>query len=117
MNEKALGLLGLMKRAGKIAPGEVNSEDAARKGKTRLILLASDASANAEHKAGNLSATHNIPLYKTNFTKYDLAYSLGTGLCSIVSICDGGFAEGFIKKLEDIDEAQRTEILGRIRKP
>ena len=46
-----LGLLGLMRRAGAISPGEDQAAEAVRAGKGKLLLLASDVSDNARRKA------------------------------------------------------------------
>ena len=43
MREKALKLLGLMRRANAIQPGEDRAGEAVQAGKARLLLLASDA--------------------------------------------------------------------------
>ena len=44
MSERLLNMLGLMRKAGAIAIGEVNTGGACRGGKAKLLLLASDAS-------------------------------------------------------------------------
>ena len=43
MDDKAMGLLGLMRRAGAIQIGEDNTGETVRAGRARLLLLAADA--------------------------------------------------------------------------
>ena len=54
MEDKALGLLGLMRRAGHRASART-TRDAVKAGKARLLLLSADAADNARRKAENLS--------------------------------------------------------------
>ena len=51
MREKALKLLGLMRRANAIQPGEDRAGEAVQAGKAKLLLLASDAADNARRRA------------------------------------------------------------------
>ena len=51
MQSELLRFLGLMRRAGKLSVGEEGTGQAARAGKAKLILLASDASPNACDRA------------------------------------------------------------------
>ena len=50
---KFYSLLGLCKRAGKLAAGEVAAEQAVRKKTAYLLILAEDASANTKKKFRN----------------------------------------------------------------
>ena len=47
MDDRAIGLIGLMRRAGAIEIGEDNSGSAVSAGKAKLLLTAADASENA----------------------------------------------------------------------
>ena len=55
MRPEALGFLGLMRRAGKLSAGEEGVRQSVRAGKAKLILLASDASPNAQKRAEDFS--------------------------------------------------------------
>ena len=59
MRPEDLGFLGLMRRAGKLSAGEEGVRQSVRAGKAKLILLASDASPNAQKRAEDFSA-HEI---------------------------------------------------------
>ena len=51
MREKALNLLGLMRKANAVQIGETDAGAAARAGSAKLLILASDASDNAKSRA------------------------------------------------------------------
>lgn len=103
MKDKALNLLGMMRRANAIAPGEDNTCEAVRAGKAKLLLLAADASANACHRAENLTVGHNAELVKLPFTKEEISSHVGTGGCSMAAVTDLGFACALMKLLTAID--------------
>ena len=62
MRPEDLGFLGLMRRAGKLSAGEEGVRQSVRAGKAKLILLASDASPNAQKRAEGFSAHARVPL-------------------------------------------------------
>ena len=61
MADKALGLLGLMRRASAIEIGVDNASDALRAGRAKLLLLSCDAADNARRKLEHLSVGRRIP--------------------------------------------------------
>ena len=77
MEDKALGLLGLMRRAGAIAIGMDNTADAVRAGKARLLLLSRDAADHARRKAENLSNGRSVLTVELPYSREELADSLG----------------------------------------
>ena len=95
MREKMLGLLGLMRRAGAISPGEDQAAEAVRAGKGKLLLLASDVSDNARRKAENLAAGRSVEPVPLPFDRETLGAALGLGSCSVAAVTDLGFAEAF----------------------
>ena len=64
MQTEMLRFLGLMRRAGKLAVGETGTGQSAREGKAALILLASDASENAEDRARGFAHRAQVPLIR-----------------------------------------------------
>ncbi|MGI5976383.1 MAG: L7Ae/L30e/S12e/Gadd45 family ribosomal protein [Candidatus Limivicinus sp.] len=99
MNEKLLNMLGLMRRACAIEIGESAAGSACREGKTKILLLASDASDNARRRAEGFGAGHNLVILRLPFPKEELSAHLGLGGCSMAAITDIGFANAFIKSL------------------
>lgn len=101
MSSNALGYLGLAKKAGSLAVGETNSGAAVRAGKGRVLLLASDASPNAKHRAEGFVNGTQTPLVVLPFTKGDLSEATGTGGCSMVAFTDVGLASVFMAALAE----------------
>lgn len=56
MTDKALSMIGLATKAGKIASGEFAVESAVRKGKAVLVIIASDASDNTKKSFNDMGA-------------------------------------------------------------
>ncbi len=99
MNDKPLSLLGLMRRANAIAVGEVNTGSAARSGKAKLLLLASDASENARRRAGGFAAGRGLTLLELPYTKEEFSSAVGTAGGSMAAITDRGFAAALLNAL------------------
>ena len=98
MTPDELRFLGLMRRAGKLEIGEAGVKKAAAARKAKCILLASDASANAEKRAMAFAAAAGAPLKRLNGTKTELSDALGSSAAAIYAICDEGFYRAFEKK-------------------
>ncbi len=101
MREKALKLLGLMRRANAIAIGEDNTGAAAQSGRTRLLLLAADASDNARRRAEAFANGRRFPVIPLPFDKDELSAHLGVGGCSMAAVTDMGFADALMRQLAE----------------
>ena len=84
MTDKALSMIGLATKAGKIASGEFAVESAVRKGKACLVIIASDASDNT----------------KKSFNDMGAYYHTGRGYRASLAVLDAGFGKS-IRKLID----------------
>ena len=60
MTDKALSMIGLATKAGKIASGEFAVESAVRKGKACLVIIASDASDNTKKSFNDMGAYYHV---------------------------------------------------------
>lgn len=109
-NENTLHFIGLMKKAGAIAIGAELGYDAARTGKARLLLIASDAAKNTVDGARNAQGERDCPLKKLPFTKQELGMALGQKECAALAVCDTGFARALCQKLGYSEE---EEVLTR----
>ena len=94
----ALSFLGLAMKAGKVELGEEYIAMAARAGKARVILTASDAGDSAVTRAQNASAAH-CPVAALPYDKEALGAALGKGPVSVAAVTDISFASAFIDKL------------------
>ena len=111
--DRALGLLGLMRRAGKLELGEMNVGAAVRERRAKLLLLAPDAGANARDRAESFSAGHRVPLVELPFTKDTLSAALGKANTVMAAVTDAGFAKALEKCLDGNDPAVRQPRSGK----
>ena len=110
MTEKIFGMLGLMRRASAIVPGEDKAAEAVRAGKGKLLLLAEDVADNARRKAENFSAGRSVALVPLPFDRAALGDALGLGSCSVAAVTDLGFANALMKELAARDPEKYRSI-------
>lgn len=103
MREKALNLLGLMRRANAIQLGETNTGAAVRAGKAKLLLLACDASDNARRRAEGFVFGRNTVSVTLPFTKAEISSHVGVSGCSMAAVTDIGFANALMKTLASLE--------------
>ena len=108
MEDKVLGLLGLMRRAGAIAIGLDNTADAVRAGKARLILLAADAGPSSARRAASFAESGACLLLTIPADKDRLGRALGRTSVAMAAVTDIGFAEAVVQKLAVVDERYRS---------
>ena len=84
--------------------GETDTGAAVRAQTAKLVVLASDASDNAQSRAKGFVYERNIPLITLPFTKMEISEHVGKSGCSMAAICDLGFADAFMKLLKELDE-------------
>jgi ribosomal protein L7Ae-like RNA K-turn-binding protein len=99
--DKALNLIGLMRKANKISVTEQKCREDIRFGRSKLVLIASDCSEKAGEKIRSLAESYNIRCAEVCYTKSEMASAAGTGLCSVISINDNGFAEAWLSKYDN----------------
>ena len=85
--KKALGLLGLAKRAGRVSSGESACKEAIRFGSSYLILLAKDASANTKKNITDSCSFYNVPNAEIG-DKETLGGAIGNFYNAVVSVND-----------------------------
>ncbi len=101
---KIYSLLGLCKKAGKLAGGEAAAEQAVRDGSARLLIVAEDASANTKKKFHNSAAYYHIPIVEAG-EKTQLGRAIGQEIRAVLAVTE----EGFAKKLEALCAEERKE--------
>ena len=105
---KFLSLLGLCKRAGKLAAGEVAAEQAVRGKNAYLLILSEDASKNTKKKFRNSAAYYELPLAEIG-TKEELGRAIGADMRSVIAVTEEGFAKK-LKQLADDNIENRTKV-------
>ena len=108
-HDKALGLLSLARKAGRIEVGEAPVGVAVRAGKAKLVLVAQDASDHTLRKTRNLVAGTKHPLLKVPYDKDTLGNTVGYSAISVCALTDSALALNFAKALAP--EAQDTELI------
>lgn len=91
-NQAALQLLGLAARARKIVSGEELVIKEVRNGNAKIVLLASDAAANASKKLTDKCKYYNVELHVFG-DRYDLGHATGKEARVALAITDSGFAK------------------------
>ena len=114
MSERLLNMLGLMRKAGAIAIGEVNTVGACRAGKAKVLLLAADASDNARSRAEGFTRGRSTVTVRLPFTKEDISAHVGVNGCSMAAVTDIGFADAVAKKLAALDPEKFTGAAERM---
>ncbi len=97
MNDRLLSLLGICRKAGKMAIGFDPAVDCIETDKTKLVLAASDISANTAKKLKAVAETKGVDFIYIKRTKEELSFGLGK-TCALVAITDSGFE----KKLREL---------------
>ena len=99
MEDKALGLLGLMRRAGAIVLGEDSSAETVKAGKAKLLLFSADISESARRKAEGFSHGRSVLLVPLHYSREELGAAIGVKSCAMVALTDMGFSNALMKEL------------------
>ena len=99
--DRNLLILGLAKKAGLLAIGDDAVGTAARKGHTKLIISAEDASERAYRNARIYADSCGAICMAVPFTKFELGSITGRGAPATVAFLDTGLAVTFIKGLAE----------------
>ena len=101
-HDRILSLLGLAKKAGRIASGGFLSEEAVKSQKAQLVIVSDDASENTAKKFRDMCAFRNIPC-RAYADMETLGRSIGCEDRSVLAVTDRGFAQSILKLLEDCE--------------
>ena len=104
--DRSLALLGMAKKAGRLAVGSQAVANAARRGEAKLIITASDASEASVRRAKSNAESGEVKYLAVPFTMFELGRTAGRGSPGTIAFLDKGLADGFSKK---IAEAQNTK--------
>lgn len=96
---KALSLVGIAKKAGRISVGESAVKDSIRFGKCGLVIIAGDASDNTKKSVINSCKYYGATYYEVG-TKEEIGRAIGKGNTSSVSVNDEGLAKAIEEKLQ-----------------
>ena len=112
MNDRILSLLGLCRRAGKLVIGADPTIESIIKGKSKIVIFASDFSKNSIKPVLTAAHSGNIKAFCINRSKDELSFALGK-LCGVLSVEDKGFADKLSQLIENENE-QGGELYDKI---
>jgi ribosomal protein L7Ae-like RNA K-turn-binding protein len=97
-DEKVMGYLGLAARAGKMQSGEFSTENAVKRGKARLVLIAGDASDNTKKKFQNMCDYYHVPCCIFS-DKETIGHAIGKEFRASCAVTDEGLAKSAVRAL------------------
>lgn len=112
---KFLNMLGLAKRAGKIAVGTPLVTGAVRSKNALLVLLTTDAAANAVKRITDSCNYHQVRLINIPYSKRELSTAIGSsGDVAAIAILDHNFTKAILQLIEtdktDADNMNPQEV-------
>ncbi|MBO7746612.1 ribosomal L7Ae/L30e/S12e/Gadd45 family protein [Paenibacillus sp. MWE-103] len=102
---KALSMLGMAMRAGKLVTGDETVLKAVRQGKAALVILAADASDNTKKKFRDKCATYDTNCVEA-FDRIALGEAIGKSERVILGLTDAGFAKSIVQSLAESTEVE-----------
>lgn len=98
---KLMSYIGLAKKAGKCVVGTELTRTAARCGRAKLILVASDASPNAIKRAEDLAAYYKLPLLHIPLDTQALGHAAGKPPAAMAAV-EEAFVQMIQKAIPDV---------------
>ena len=96
MDKKILSMLGIAKKAGKVASGEFLREESIRNGKAKVVIVSEEASDNTKKRFRDKTTYYQVPLYE-RFSMEALGKAIGSETRAVISVNDAGIARTIIK--------------------
>ncbi len=98
---KQLNLLGLAQRANALVSGDEQVEKAIKKGKVKLIVIASDVSEKTLARYESFSQNYKVPL-TNNFNKIEISQAIGKSR-AILGITNAGMSKKFLSYVTGVE--------------
>lgn len=96
--DSVLSLVGIAKKAGKIAAGEFQTENAVKSGKASLVIISEEASENTKKKFRNMCTFYEVPAFFYG-TKEELGAAIGCEFRASLAVLDSGLSEAIEKQI------------------
>lgn len=100
MNDSALSLLGLCRKAGKLSLGHDSCKAALNAGAARLCIICSDASDRLKEEISSLSEKAGVRTFDVSYSMMDIKYATNFK-AAVFTVDDEGFANSLINKIND----------------
>ena len=97
-HSKALSMIGLATKAGKVASGEFSTEKEVKSARAYLVIVAGDASENTKKKFRNMCSFYEVPIYFLS-DKESLGRAMGKEYRACLAVQDENFAKAIMKEV------------------
>ena len=104
--ESLLGLIGLARRAGKLAVGEALTAELVAEGRARAIFLVQDIGEATKRKVMRHDA--RVTVFELPCDNQTLGQAVGVAGCAVCAMQDIGMAQAAAKKLADTSEQNQA---------
>lgn len=101
-NDPIGSLLGIAAKGRNVVSGEFSTEEAVKKHRAFLVIIANDASDNTKKSFSNMCEFYHVPIF-FYADKDTLGRFIGCEMRAGVAVTDQGLAQALIKKLQDRD--------------
>lgn len=98
LHDRALSMLSLAAKAGKVASGEFSVEKAVKSRKAHLVLVADDASENTKKLFRNMCSFYHTPV-QVYGSKEALGRAIGKTYRASLAVTDQNFAKAIAEKM------------------
>lgn len=102
---KALSMLGIATKAGKVVTGEFSTEKAVKEGRACLVIVAGDASDNTKKKFQNMCNYYHVTI-KMFSDKNELGRACGKEFRASLAVIDEGLAGEVEKRIDSIENME-----------
>ena len=97
--QKALNLIGLSQKAGKLVSGFEIVSIGVKARKVKLIILAHDTQADTTAKISKIGKQNNVPVI-TEFNSSEISQAIGKKR-KVLGITDAGFGKAMLQKIKE----------------
>lgn len=106
---KIFSYIGLATKAGKIASGEFSTEKAVKEGKSKMVIVAADASDNTKKMFTNMCTYYKVPIYFFG-EKTELGHAMGKEFRASLALLDMGLADAITKQLKTAKQEDQRNL-------
>ncbi len=109
MNDSALNLLGLCRRAGKLGLGHDACKLSLNSGKAVLCVICSDASERLRDEISGIARDKGVAIYDVKYSMTDIKQALSFK-AAVFTVDDEGFAKLLIAKLNENQSGEERSL-------
>lgn len=109
MNDSALNLLGLCRKAGKLSLGHDAGKLSLNSGNASLCIICSDASQRLNDEFTSLAEKAGVKIFDVNYTMLDIKNATRFK-AAVFTVDDEGFARTLIKKINENESGKERGL-------